>query len=468
VLRSAKALEFRGFDRGYLVSSYSTVIRGSLFTFSAVNVQRNMNLPPLPPEIWRFICRLATSLPGILDTTPLVSSIDESRAWSNTYLPSHENLTFTAHFRKIQLTKLNLMLVCKSWSDMGRELLYENILIRDETKLFQLGEALQSNRLANRTYQHGRGASVPHVGSFTRRLCLQYEADDANLEKGRAVLKQILGLCPNIRVLICELPKFLGPVHPMQCIPSLLRTNCPSLRCFWWNSDDAQTVFPVDSLKSHSELEMIRLHIEGGGVSRSLKLPELHTLNISGSAIRLLAKPERLIIPALRVLIVGRDLQIPLTFFNVHGHSLLSLTVKHSSLDIHTILSCCPSLETLTAKPSVFNAELPPHGNLSTVYLETNTAACSCTLNPMLVEVIPRFSEVEWPSLEHVRLTGVTNRWFRWDGKKMPPLLAWESVLKETKIPIEDAEGEQLTMPTMTIQELSSIGNTSGFTYYAI
>jgi hypothetical protein len=92
-----------------------------------------MPLPTLPPEIWRFILRYATEIPGLLDTSPLPPLCDNDRAWS-----------YEGYVRLNDLaTKSALTLVCAQWYGIAIEFLFEYISIDQLRTLLMLNQSLE-------------------------------------------------------------------------------------------------------------------------------------------------------------------------------------------------------------------------------------------------------------------------------------------------------------------------------------
>ncbi|KIK98371.1 hypothetical protein PAXRUDRAFT_9581 [Paxillus rubicundulus Ve08.2h10] len=173
----------------------------------------------MPPELWLRVFDLATDVHDLLRCDAQVSS-DLPRA----LVKQHEQqlLKHSLH------TKRSIVLVCRTWSELAAEFLYQSVLVTRVHDLASLHESLQ------------RHASLPsgrvRLGWWTRRLDVLIE-DDHCQASDYALLAKIVRHFSNLVVVTLSMPML--PFNdcwlrqlPTSVVTSLAETCGMSLQLF--------------------------------------------------------------------------------------------------------------------------------------------------------------------------------------------------------------------------------------------
>ncbi|KAJ7742165.1 hypothetical protein DFH07DRAFT_44733 [Mycena maculata] len=141
--------------------------------------------PVLPPEIWLYIHRLATS-----DTSPLAVAFSTRLQYAAPADPLQ-------HIQDFLRDACSLVLVCRLWNSWANELLYENVPVPVNDHLFHtLYTALER----------------PGTASLVRSICFSRSLFDRNFA--------ILALCPQVRVVCQPDHDVLGAFNTLVVLPT--------------------------------------------------------------------------------------------------------------------------------------------------------------------------------------------------------------------------------------------------------
>lgn len=173
----------------------------------------------LPPEIWLKIFHFATDTPRLLDCSPSQSDLP-------TVLAREQELQL---LRESLVTKLRLVLVCKTWGELATEFLYQSVLVTRVQSLLTLHEALQGRARAV-------GMFHTNPGWWTRRLDVVIPPDQCETAD-YGVLVDVFRYFSNLSIVTLSMPilpfnDFWLRQLPMEIIVSLVETCGPSLRVF--------------------------------------------------------------------------------------------------------------------------------------------------------------------------------------------------------------------------------------------
>ncbi|KAI6115534.1 hypothetical protein EDD17DRAFT_1564850 [Pisolithus thermaeus] len=173
----------------------------------------------VPPEIWLKIFHFATDAPGLLDCGPSQSDLPP-------VLVREQELQL---LRESLITKRSLVLVCKTWSELAIEFLYQSILITRVRALIPLHEALQGRARA-------AGTSSTNPARWTRRLDVVIERNQCETAD-YGILADVIRYFSNLSIVTLSIP--ILPFNdywlrqlPVEIIASLVETCGPSLRIF--------------------------------------------------------------------------------------------------------------------------------------------------------------------------------------------------------------------------------------------
>lgn len=239
-----------------------------------------MSYSTLPVELWLLVFRWATLSSSTLS------------------LCTTEHVPFQAGVldgldKDAVAVKRTLVRVCKLWRELTRDLLYEDITIRD---VLAVQNALHTN--GEESYKKVRRACLPYTS------CTPYNADDLT------VLAAVLHSCPRLEVL-CR-PSNMRAESMTFDYPAV---DCPPLdslkRLDWWHINEAARSGGVNTLvevlRAAPQLEYLSL---GGDLWLNLiergrlELPALTTLRIRRMNLLFLQQVSRWTMPSLRNVVI--------------------------------------------------------------------------------------------------------------------------------------------------------------------
>ncbi|KAH0589856.1 hypothetical protein H2248_000048 [Termitomyces sp. 'cryptogamus'] len=315
----------------------------------------------LPPELWGFILRLATS--SCVDTTGTVSFL--SLAHSHCHL--YQRL---AHYRAVMHTKTRLSLISKAWFAYTQEILFESVWISRAREARALAQVLS-----------GTGPNAG-CGKYIRRLHIE----TPTLERcDPADLRNILDCAPRLEVYSDHrsVRRNINDINscgsrsrssPRELLSALAHPNNSIRRLSWTNYDDVSFHLHMSPMleTTAARLEFLELtfcaaHLQSIAKSSSLSLPTSIYSSFSCPDFT----PITLTLPSLRSLKVTLDnatFQVLATwhmpslrnlsvlsadfsyassgfsdFFAVHGPKLTQLELGHSSSTIEEHYLTYPS-----------------------------------------------------------------------------------------------------------------------------
>lgn len=321
-----------------------------------------MSSTPVPPEIWRYILRLATN-------SPLNSP------FSDTQLAVWTSWPWTRRDRPTLRVKLALTLVSRHFWQLGSEFLYEFLCLDSEESVQRLADVVGLHSSSN---EAGTG-----LGKWTRviRICPWY-GEDVDVMAGNII--RILKNCRNLTGLSLRLTQHGHqldgwPMHEpaiMQAIPHRICSFDwrPSTVTEWARIANSFHLLMVRTADSLHTLCLVRANL--GSFAATLSLPHLWHLMIDE------------ILPA-------ADLGIICTW---RLPALTSLKVKH--LDNND-----PTLEQLwrELRPNLRFVEIGNHAELS-LSLARKILASSPSLHRLDYPYSPSCAEM-WSTVRHPSLS---------------------------------------------------------------
>ncbi|KAJ6572282.1 hypothetical protein B0H19DRAFT_681156 [Mycena capillaripes] len=208
--------------------------------------------PSLPPELWLFIHRLALS-----DISPLVEVYSEDEIIQYSTTPDYP-LNYSQLQRFLEAAR-SLGCVCRLWSRLAQEFLYENIWV-DDQRWSSLSLALEQ----------------PHIARRVRSVRLSSTHFDYN-----ALVLQRCG--PHIEVLVLH----ESPYHDREISLPLL----PSLRRLYWAETSSAAPLLGAVVSAAPNLEHLSLTSTWSGyqVAAPASFPPL--LNLHSLALVALSTP---------------------------------------------------------------------------------------------------------------------------------------------------------------------------------
>ncbi|GJE90742.1 hypothetical protein PsYK624_068860 [Phanerochaete sordida] len=241
-----------------------------------------MPAPTLPVELWLCIFRWAT----LSSSTLSLCATD--------YVP-FQATTWDGVDREAAAVKRTLVRVCKLWRELTRDLLYEDVTIRDAPSVQR---ALRPGAAGEDKHRKVRRACLPY------QSCTPYSADDIS------AVADFLHCCSQLEVLCrpinmrAEAMTFDYPAADCPALQSLQRLD-------WWHINEAARSGGVNTL---TEVVRAAPHLRylslGGDLwlnlmeRRPLVLPTLTTLRIRRMNLLFLQQVSRWSMPALRTIII--------------------------------------------------------------------------------------------------------------------------------------------------------------------
>jgi hypothetical protein len=301
-----------------------------------------MPFSPLLPELWVLIFRLATEVPGELDTSELPPLCDESRSWD-------------LEFGSSLATKTSLALVSKLWNLPSLPLLYESVQLIGSRRLASVLPTLRRRPLqAARTVVGSESETfTSHLGCYTKRLCIVLPHHDKGLGEYPPLDNglTISSLLPNIRVLLVL-------SYTRECNPLLIMfldvhiRIAQNIRHLHFNIRQSGDIL-LEWLTHLPMLEVVTVAdiVNLPNPADTISLPHLHTLEVrdhSQPKVQV-AVPSKLCLPSLRRLTLTGDYGYPrplLDFIDVFATQLTALDLKGSPKpeDLPSIIAKCTSL----------------------------------------------------------------------------------------------------------------------------
>ncbi|KAJ7249375.1 hypothetical protein C8J57DRAFT_1356815 [Mycena rebaudengoi] len=291
----------------------------------------------LPAELWLYIHRLFTS-----DTSPLVAAYNERYQ----YVRPVDHFDDMRHFLRDVRT---LVLVCRSWNDLGNEILYENVKV--DGRFESLYAALQK----------------PGNARLVRSIRLSNTRHSDNV----AIIK----LCPQVEFLVQpDVESHLDVGATDVQLPPL-----PYLRrIYWWNSSCVSALF-LTVLHAAPNLQFLSLNSSSAsdavGTDPLPALASLQWLSLSGLSMAPTLQPlstSTIPIPILRTDIyhITRLTCRPSHFIYPDFPTLpalqtLELFGSNSNTHFPIIFARCPNLRELCY--DVWNTLTTPHDKLSSL-----------------------------------------------------------------------------------------------------
>jgi hypothetical protein len=409
---------------------------------------QNRPMSSLPSELWLTIFRLASDIPGILDTSVLPSLQDCPRSW----LKVNEATRKTSF-----MTKLALVRVSRLWNQISLPLLYEHVFIRNADEL-----AAWVARLPNCNdggYYASTEVTSPHLSWYTKRLEIAYF--DVHSEELIRDMTTILSSCPNLIVLhVGENAVFSTPVLPS------LQKACDGAKHLRWESrpgtDDLLSI-----LFAFETLEVLEIH---DGIfyadwetaeATPIVLPKLHTLVIKDDECRVDVDGLSLWdVPRLaRLTLSSIDLgytENPDGFFETFGQQLTSLDICGSDdPDVPYLLGKCTNLIELSIdSDELYEGFDGPHPTLSRVIVScgryiTNILDIPSTEFRTLMKAI---YAMRGPSLKTIRIVDLGDMLLRGILEKPSHLASVQNLVQEwvdiwagENVRFEDGSGQLLS-----------------------
>jgi hypothetical protein len=237
----------------------------------------------LPPELWMLIFEHATFIPGLFDVSPMSPIVDQPRAW----------LLYDKALRAdIMKTKKALVIVCRSWQNSARKLLWEHIQISRFDTWKRLEDVLTLS------------PEQELLRSYTKRLDIVFNTPRHPPTRGEkrdyTVFNRIPSMFQNVRIFdlgievnlpddyLSVLPKFdhlqslsmrNGPLDATFTVISLVLRLLPTLRHI--------QAFELEISVAGYEEEEDDPHW-GGSPLLDVFLPQLHPLSLIGHVNKLL------------------------------------------------------------------------------------------------------------------------------------------------------------------------------------
>ncbi|KAG5643028.1 hypothetical protein DXG03_001640 [Asterophora parasitica] len=337
----------------------------------------------LPREIWAQIFDLAADEDVIFQYG--LPTMHSQSLWHKNLRGKWEVRRPTDAMNAIQFnsyaTKKAIISTCKSWHEIGAELLFRCLFFHEPRNLLSLCETLESSSSTASTISSSLGwwTKRIHVCRYNRSTTMK------NLDQA---LISIVKHCPNLGIFIVDVPMgdTFGPVADTLATYALksLRTvhwnvSCELLPKVIWALDYLPSVMcahiDFESKHEDEDSESVPLGSAGG---LQICLPYLQQLTLSGFFGQFLEEATEWSLPSLRCVSFDcrnhrTDQPDALGFLAPHGSKLTFLDLNCiPPLDVPSILALCPELTTFS-----FNAdwrlqppgaEVPIPGSLAVAY----------------------------------------------------------------------------------------------------
>lgn len=402
-------------------------------------------LPPLPPEIWLEIFRIATLTPHLAYLHETSYHPFQATIPVNIREPLDSQTPFRAPPLEFEepsfAVKVAISLVCKQWHALTRDLLYEDLVIPTNI--------LDAHRLKNQVLRSGDSPDMNDgaIGGHERyckvqRIFLSY-------------LSTITG--PNLRNIVdindilrhhsstltaLYRPRINGYANLAQnpILYTISAEDCPPLpnlkRLDWWHGDEAARTGGINSLadvlKMSPNVQYLSLGASHGSRAtpgpQSVELLNLTTLRLQHTSPSFLSHILSWKLPSLRHLILAKirvhyssGLEAMDTVWEAFGAQLRTVELDQylgyfaREGVIHNILTGCPNLEEINYY--VLFASLPsrphqPHTSLKTVrlHLANNEMISSSKSLAIIVEThLNAWCDPVYPNLRRVLLYGTVD-----------------------------------------------------------
>jgi hypothetical protein len=412
----------------------------------------------LPPELWSMIFRIATDVPGLLDTSPPDPLSVDARSWN-------------AEFDNIdRSTKRALVVVCKAWRKLALVYLFEHLVIVRKRRLHQLAITLNSGHSSVATPFHDSSSGV---GRYVKRIDLRIQLDNNWTKHYTQNLTLICELCPNLRIFHQhKYPGHFYPVVTPRVVHEALMGECagedtrhtPLIRDFQiWPSSIPSLEKTMRSLQTFGTIQVLlfRCELQGCSSLDPVSLPQLHTLELlHWTSHPILIWAASWDIPNLaRLRIEAEELRGGLNeFLERHGPNIKDLDLKiNRHFSAIGYIAKCPSLIAATAYATDSNLSQLSHQTLKLLrlsmssrhldamssWISRNTEFILTNVmyhNSDMCNVIPRLSTVRFvdirphvaANLHSILLTRKCRPWFEY--------------LDSKSVKIEDSDGKILPL----------------------
>ncbi|KAF8715298.1 hypothetical protein AX14_012633 [Amanita brunnescens Koide BX004] len=308
---------------------------------------KTRHLPVLPAELWRVIFGFATE-----DDTgfPPIKFPTKSTKISFLHFPHSHSDTDVGleHYLRSIKKKQDLMKVCRQWSIIALEILYECIWIYKPAQARVLAEVLscQKDSGTGKVHNPGRGHYIKHlhIETHARERC---SPDDVRTIINNTPCLEIYTDYRSIRQSM-YVSSSMDPASPAQLLAAIIHPNSSIRHLSWTNYDNMSFHLSLSPLLTNiaSKLEFLELTFCNmeihnlkeplqGNPGRPLTLPHLHALKIClhDATLAVLSTWN---LPVIKnVSVVAADFSYAgegfCNFFRTHGQKLKQLELAHSS-----------------------------------------------------------------------------------------------------------------------------------------
>ena len=304
-------------------------------------------IPVLPAELWRVIFRFATE-----DDTPIkfpakTTGTDEISFLHFPHSHSDMDVRLEYYLGSIK-KKRDLMRVCRQWSIIALEILYECIWIYKPAQAHMLAEALscKMDSDAGKIHDPQRGHYIKHlhIETHTRERC---SPDDVRIIVNNTPCLEIYMDYRSVRRSMYA-SSSMDPTSPVQLFDAIIHPNSSIRHLSWTNYDDMSFHLSLSPLLTSiaSKLEFLELTFCNmdihnlkeplrGNPGPPLTLPHLCALKICLHDATLAVLTTWHLPVIKNVSVVAADFSYAgegfCNFFRTHGEKLKQLELAHSS-----------------------------------------------------------------------------------------------------------------------------------------
>ena len=307
-------------------------------------------LPVLPPEVWLQIFRFATEDDTRFTPIDFPAKTSDTNEISFLHFPhphSDTDVRLEYYLRSIK-RKHDILKVCKQWSIIGLEVLYETIWIFKPAQAHTLAKALSCE-----TDEDACSIHDPQKGHYIKRLHIETPVrercspSDLRIIIDNAPCLEIYTDYRSVRTSVYA-SSSSDPASPLQLLYALTHADSVLRRLSWTNYDDMSfhlRLFPllsnIAANLEYLELTFCNMDIHNlreplrGDPGPSLTLPSLLALKVClhDATLAVLATWD---LPVIKnVSIVAADFSYAgegfSNFFRKHGGKLNQIELAHSS-----------------------------------------------------------------------------------------------------------------------------------------